>query len=244
LSPLVPADHLLAFFLAIFFPIRSATFGYRRLVTAAEADVPRVRVWLYRQAVAIQWTLSGLLVAMWVWHGRPWADLGLIWHGGTRASFALIGVAIVVVGVAAQLPRVFRDPETLARIRRRLAHMPRMIPAGDHEMRLFYVLSFTAGVCEEFLFRGFLFWYALHFMPWGWAAAATVLLFGIGHSYQGPTGIITTAIAGAVFMGLYLVSGSLYLSMLVHMLMDAYSGTVGRRAFAVEPPAITGAPPG
>jgi membrane protease YdiL (CAAX protease family) len=240
---LVPADHLLAFVLAVFFPIRSATFGYRRLVVAAETDVPRVRVWLYRQAITIQWTLSALLVALWLWQRRSWLDLGLVWHGGMRANLALFGVAIAVAGVAFQLPRILRDPETLARIRRRLAHMPRMIPAGDDEMRLFYLLSITAGVCEELLFRGFLFWYAAHFMAWPWAAVVTVLLFGIGHSYQGPTGIITTSIAGAVFMVLYLSSGSLYLSMLVHALMDSYSGTVGRRAFAAEPPAITGVPP-
>jgi membrane protease YdiL (CAAX protease family) len=240
---LVPADHLLALVLAVFFPIRSATFGYRRLVTAAETDVPRVRVWLYRQAIVIQWTLSALLAALWLGMRRPWLDLGLVWRGGMRTNLALLGVSIAVAGVAFQIPRILRDPETLARIRRRLAHMPRMIPSGDDEMRLFYLLSFTAGVCEEFLFRGFLFWYAAHFMPWPWAAVTTVLLFGIGHSYQGPTGILTTSIAGAVFMMLYLASGSLYLSMLVHALMDSYSGTVGRRAFAAEPPAITGVPP-
>lgn len=240
---LVPADHLLAVLLAVFFPIRSATFGYRRLVMAADADVPRVRVWLYRQAIAIQWTLSSLLVALWLWQRRSWLELGLVWKGGVRADIALFGVAIAVAGVAFQLPRILRDPETLARIRRRLAHMPRMIPAGDDEMRLFYLLSITAGVCEEFLFRGFLFWYAAHGMSWPWAAVVTVLLFGIGHSYQGPTGIVTTSIAGAVFMMLYLWSGSLYLSMLVHALMDSYSGTVGQRAFAAEPPAITGVPP-
>jgi membrane protease YdiL (CAAX protease family) len=240
---LVWADHVLALVLAVFFPIRSATFGYRRLVQAAEADVPRVRVWLYRQAVAIQWTLSALLVALWIGQRRPWLELGLEWHGSLRTYTVFLGVAIAVAGVAFQLPRVFRDADTLARIRRRLAHMPRMIPAGEDEMRLFYALSITAGVCEELLFRGFLFWYAMHFMPWPWAAAATVLLFGIGHSYQGPTGIVTTSIAGAVFMTLYLMTGSLYLSMLVHMLMDAYSGTVGRHAFAAEPPAITGASP-
>jgi membrane protease YdiL (CAAX protease family) len=240
---LVPADHLLALVLAVFFPIRSATFGYRRLVTAAETDVPRVRVWLYRQAIVIQWTLSALLAALWLGMRRPWLDLGLVWRGGMRTNLALLGVSIAVAGVAFQIPRILRDPETLARIRRRLAHMPRMIPSGDDEMRLFYLLSFTAGVCEEFLFRGFLFWYAAHFMPWPWAAVTTVLLFGIGHSYQGPTGILTTSIAGAAFMMLYLASGSLYLPMVVHALMDSYSGTVGRRAFAAEPPAITGVPP-
>jgi len=240
---LVAADHLLALTLAVFFPIRSATFGYRRLIRAPETEVPRMRVWLYRQAVVIQWTLSALLLALWVWRRRSWSDLGLVWHGGTRTNLAVAVVVIVVAGVALQLPRAFRDPDTLARIRRRLAHMPRMIPVGMDEMRLFYLLSFTAGVCEELLFRGFLFWYAMHFMPWPWAAVVTVLLFGVGHSYQGPTGMITTAIAGSVFMGLYLASGSLYLSMLVHMLTDSYSGTVGRRAFAAEPPAITGAPP-
>jgi membrane protease YdiL (CAAX protease family) len=126
-----------------------------------------------------------------------------------------------------------------------------MMPAAGHEMRTFYLLSFTAGVCEELLYRGYLLWYARHFLPWPAAVVLAVVLFGIGHSYQGPGGILTTTIAGAALMTLYLVSGSLYVPMLVHMLMDSYSGTLGRHAFAAEPAAdgtsvaaVTSPPPG
>lgn len=242
---LTPVDHLLALVLAIFFPIRSATFGYRRLMRAAEPDVPRVRTWLYRQAMAIQWTLAASLAALWLWRARAWGALGLEWHGGARVAWTGALLALVVVMVASQLPRALRDSDTLARVRRRLGHVRRMMPAADREMRSFYVLSFTAGVCEELLYRGYLLWYARHFLPWPAAAVVAVLLFGIGHSYQGPGGILTTTIAGAVLMTLYLASGSLYLPMLVHMLMDSYSGTLARHAFAAGAPAIVSdAPPG
>ncbi|MFI5370283.1 MAG: CPBP family intramembrane glutamic endopeptidase [Candidatus Eisenbacteria bacterium] len=234
---LTAVDHLLALVLAIFFPIRSATFGYRHLKRAADADVPRVRMWLYRQAMTIQWTLVAGLAVLWVWRVRSWAGLGLVWHPDARTGWTAAVVAALIIGVAVQLPRALRDPEALARIRRRLGHVRRMMPAAPHEMRTFYLLSFTAGVCEELLYRGYLLWYARHFLPWPAAAVLAVVLFGIGHSYQGPGGILTTMIAGAALMTLYLTSGSLYIPMLVHTLMDSYSGTLGRRAFAAEPAA-------
>ena len=62
------------------------------------------------------------------------------------------------------------------------------------------------------------------------AAIAVALVFGVGHSYQGPRGMLTTGLAGLALGALYLVSGSLPLPMAVHALSDAYSGTVGRAA--------------
>ena len=50
------------------------------------------------------------------------------------------------------------------------------------------------------------------------------LVFGFGHAYQGVRGMFTTAIVGAFFSAVYLLTGSLYAGMLMHALMDAHSG--------------------
>ncbi len=243
MHPLTPIDHALALVLAVFFPIRSATFGYRRLAVAADSEVPRVRGQLYTQALVIQWGLAAVVAWLWVTHTRPASALALVWRPGVGAWVVLGALAALTGLIALQLPRALADPETLARVRGRLGHIRRMLPERRDEVARFYLLSFTAGVCEELLYRGFLFDYLRHLVPWPAAAAGSVILFGLGHSYQGPRGMLATALAGTVLMGMVLVSGSLVPAMLAHMLLDAYSGTLGRHAFAAGHDALAAATP-
>jgi membrane protease YdiL (CAAX protease family) len=46
------------------------------------------------------------------------------------------------------------------------------------------------------------------------------ILFGISHLYQGIQGIVMTAVAGALFMCLFLVTDSLILPMALHFFVD------------------------
>ena len=83
-----------------------------------------------------------------------------------------------------------------------------------------------AAFGEEFVYRG----YVLNRMAeaagggprtWPLAVVATAILFGIGHYYQGLTGIIDTAISALVFGGLYIWSDrNLWLPILTHGLTD------------------------
>ena len=242
MTPLSAPDHLLAAVLAVFFPIRSFTFGYRRLVRAADEDMPRVRRGLYRQAIAIQWTLAALTVLLWRWRARPWVDLGLVWrtHAG---SIALAAAFLLLVTVTLlQLPRALRDADTLARVRQKLSHVQRLLPRGPDERRLFSAMALTAGICEELLYRGYLIWYLGHMLPTLAAAAVAVLLFGIGHSYQGPRGMVQTTVVGAVMALFYFGSQSLYLPMVAHAAMDLYAGFISSRA--LEGAEVAGAPAG
>ncbi|MBO0746110.1 MAG: CPBP family intramembrane metalloprotease, partial [Candidatus Dormibacteraeota bacterium] len=99
-------------------------------------------------------------------------------------------------------------------------------------------LSITAGICEELLFRGLLpaLLAALLHEPSPWlvillAAAA----FGAAHAYQGVTGVVVTAILGAVLGFIYLGTGSLFLVMVLHALIDARVGLLPARALGVTP---------
>ena len=71
------------------------------------------------------------------------------------------------------------------------------------------------------------------------AAVVSSLIFGFGHLYQGWSGMLKTGAVGAFLAGTYLLSGSLFVGMLIHALMDMYSGRLLHMAWSreVAPPA-------
>jgi membrane protease YdiL (CAAX protease family) len=217
--------------LAVLFPIRAATFGYRRLTAADEADVPRVRMWLYRQIILIQWSLVLLVALLWAVLRRPWSAIGL----KPEVSPELIGVfagLVIVVALAALQQRGRRNrEEAYARVRARARHIERMLPHDERELRWFSAVGVTAGICEELLYRGYLIWYLQHWLPLTFAVTVAVVIFGFGHFYQGARGMLLTAIVGAFLAVVYLVTGTLFASMAIHALMDLYSGYAVWRAY-------------
>jgi membrane protease YdiL (CAAX protease family) len=116
----------------------------------------------------------------------------------------------------------------------RIQHVRFIIPHTAAELRLFTAVSITAGICEELLYRGFLIGYLSHWMGVIQAALLSSLLFGVAHLYQGLRGILLTGAIGVFMSGIYLVSGSLYLPMIIHAAVDLSSGRAGYDALRAE----------
>lgn len=225
-------DHLLALILAVFFPLRASTFGYRRLLEAIGDEVPRVRRSLYAQAMVIQWSLALAMLSLWAWRGRSWEALGVAPQSmrglivGTTAALALAAVLWLM------RTRARRDPEALARLVQDARNVERVLPHTRGELRLFYGVSVTAGVCEELLYRGYLLWYFGHGLPTLAALAVTAVIFGFGHSYQGWRGVVGTSVIGVLLGIIYLLSGSLWPSCLVHAITDMHAGSLAHSALS------------
>ena len=96
-----------------------------------------------------------------------------------------------------------------------------IFPRTRIERGHFAVLSVSAGVCEEIIFRSFLVAYlAALGLNVFLALLASSLLFGINHVYQGPVGVIKTGVGGLFFGLFYFSSGSLVAAMVLHALVD------------------------
>jgi membrane protease YdiL (CAAX protease family) len=94
---------------------------------------------------------------------------------------------------------------------------------GNIAVLLIWVtLTWTLGIGEEMAWRGYLFNRLADLLgrgKAGWALSliAMALLFGLGHSYQGITGVMDAALAGILYGVLYLVSGrNLWLPVIAH----------------------------
>jgi hypothetical protein len=87
------------------------------------------------------------------------------------------------------------------------------------------LLSVTAGLCEEFVFRGYL---QRQFTALtrnaGLGIALSALVFGVGHLYQGTLQMLVIAIYGAMFGTLAYFRKSLRPCMMAHAWQDTLSG--------------------
>jgi membrane protease YdiL (CAAX protease family) len=235
-------DHVLFLVLAVLFPVRAGLFGFRRLRRADPADVPRIKLQVYRQAMLIQWSLTLAVALLWLGTRRPWVALGLALRATGGLAGVLVGLAIVLAVLVRHGQLRPADDAALEKLRQSTRHLERMLPATRPERSWFFALALTAGVCEEVLYRGYVIAYLA-----GWcgfvlphqsflaAAVLSSLVFGVGHAYQGPRGVLVTSAVGGFLAAVYAITGSLFAGMIVHALMDLHAGYVSHRAWSRAP---------
>jgi hypothetical protein len=157
--------------------------------------------------------------------GGRWSIPGL----GRPASWRrTILIAVAAAAVRIVLGEFVIDPVT-ARF-----WPPAVLPAGASGitgdpktalLALLFVWTFAA-FGEEFGYRGYLLSRGAEIFGGSTAATwigivAVSVLFGFGHFYKGPSGIVDSSVAGLILGGAYLLSGrNLWTCVLAHGLID------------------------
>jgi membrane protease YdiL (CAAX protease family) len=185
------------------------------------------RISLYSSTIVFQWLAAG--VAAWrAWvHGFSVAQLGL----STPAVWRSCVVAIVGSGILATLQwfnlrRMGRMAEKAPVRIRALAQ--RILPQSTREYIPFFALAMTAGVCEEFLYRGFaMVALTRSGLPLWTAVVISSILFGAAHLYQGSSALLGTTLLGLVFGATRVLSGSLFPVVAWHAAVDVVAGIAG-----------------
>ncbi|WP_266181745.1 CPBP family intramembrane glutamic endopeptidase [Dyella humicola] len=101
-----------------------------------------------------------------------------------------------------------------------------LAPVSPRERYWWALVSLTAGICEEILFRGFLLQYLRGHLDGGphmnivFAWLVSSIAFGLGHLYQGWAGVCRTTVAGLALGMLAILSGTLALPIVLHVLAD------------------------
>ena len=146
-------------------------------------------------------------------------------------------VTTLALGVAAGFVMLFFSKLLLTPIVEAITGIPRDLSAFDDVrgnsslyLELMPRIWFGAAICEEIVFRAFLigrleaaFGGASRF---GTAAAVLLssALFGLAHTYQGPTGVLITGVLGLIFACVYAYGGrNLWLNIVVHGVYDTLS---------------------
>ena len=141
------------------------------------------------------------------------------WFTAVTLSISGLFFAYLLYALISLLVPKFRESQS----KQAVGGVTKYLPRSKKAKWLFSLLALSAGVCEEIIFRGFflfLFFAIFPNAPVYLVVLIPILLFGIGHAYQGLQGIMGTALLGAFFICLYLVTDSLIFPILLHFLND------------------------
>ncbi len=199
---------------------------HENAIRTKEAD-RESRLPLYNKTIAMLWALAAICFVGWVCSNRPTEALGFSWtEPGWRGwvAWGSVGLGIAYLVYSASVLTSSSSARQQVRAQLSNAELDFMRPRTAAEHRRFKILSFTAGATEEIVFRSFLIAFFSLFMPLALAATAAVILFGIGHIYQGFGGILRTMLVGAVLAAIYLTGGSIWPPILLHVLIDLTAG--------------------
>ncbi len=110
----------------------------------------------------------------------------------------------------------------------------KIMPRSAGETIVFAALACTAGISEEFLYRGFAFTaFVRMFVNFGPPNAAAAILssawFSLAHLYQGRRGIITTFVVGLIFVLTRIWTGSVVPAVFTHFGIDLVVGIYASR---------------
>lgn len=181
----------------------------------AHVELPS-RMSLYAQTSLSLWLLAAATAAVAFVSDMGARELGLlalplastlVWTG----TLTLGGVGLMLLAHRLGV----RESPTLAGL----------LPHTAAERLAFLGVSITAGVCEEFVFRGFL-------VPAIGVAVGSPLVaaliaaavFGLLHAYQGFSGALRAALLGALLSVVLLTTGSIVPAVLAHALIDVVGG--------------------
>jgi membrane protease YdiL (CAAX protease family) len=217
---------LILFVLGVIVPWRGANRVGQLLARPRLETLEKVTI--YASTIAFQWVAAG--ATAWRCYVRGWSPAQLGFELSQPKTMIPVEISLAL-GLAALQFASFRHLRKIPLAQRGRVYeiAQRLIPQALTEISPFVALVCTVSICEEFLYRGFVF--GVFYMLFGNSLVAATIgssaFFGIGHIYQGTRGV-TTAFSTGMLLGIVRAwSGSLVPVMIMHFVVDLMAGILG-----------------
>jgi len=227
----MPWDFWLIFLiLATVIPWRGRVRLHRLLSEPAFST--KEKLVLYGTTIGFQWILLAAVAWRALARSLTPVELGLgRGFDATILMWSVIGALAIGSFQWFNLRRLGRMSGTVPELMRKLAE--RLLPQSPLESGPYAALAVTAGVCEEFVYRGFVIAALARTGMAMWIVLLlSSVLFGLAHAYQGRSGIIGTTLMGLAFGLGRVVMLSLVPAMVWHACVDLVAGVAGPRFLA------------
>src|SRR6266436_4008643 len=224
----MPWDIWLIFFmLGVILPCRGRMRMKKLLAVPQVSTVERLV--LYASTIAFQWVAVAVVAWRAKAHGFTASQLGLTIQDRSRILVSAgLGALIIAALQWLNLRRVGKLPVEARGSLQAVAE--RILPQSTVELLPYLALAITAGLCEEFLYRGFAMAVLANVGLRTWVVVVlSAVLFGLAHSYQGRGGVVMTMVVGLVLGTSRTALGSLVPAVFCHSAVDVVAGTAGPR---------------
>jgi membrane protease YdiL (CAAX protease family) len=174
------------------------------------------RIRLYNRAILFEWlTLALVLAGVWLHGSSLFTVMGDRWRS-VREFLRHVGIALVFLIATIALTSIVGSHGSAGD-----RAIQFLLPHGRIEIALWVLLSITAGICEEAIYRGYLqkqFIALTTSVPAGIIFSA--LAFGLAHSYQGFARASMISVMGAISGVLAYWCRSVRPGMIAHAMQD------------------------
>jgi CAAX protease family protein len=202
------------FLLAVVFPAIDYVL-YARLKSTLQ---------IYAWNILALWSLAGVCVWITRMNYLTLNDLGER-PGNAYRTLLISGILIAIVVLLIGAQKKQKKKESPEQLNNSLDRVRRLLPKTSTERAVWVVVSISAGICEEVLYRGWLLSLFAATLGSVWLGLLiSSIIFGFAHAYQGRPAILGTGVIGAVFGFLFIFSGSLIPGQVLHAAMDLNNG--------------------
>ncbi len=194
-------------------------------------ESPEQKVSVYIQSFVVLWlSLFFVLVAFW-YYGDDLANIGLVFLDRPFSLPGLLAISLTSLWV---FRRVNPGPRSLDWLRKQYREVSFLLPKNKREYHWMVLLSFTAGICEEILFRGFIFWQFSGWMSVPLAIFLANVLFAFAHFATGLKNAVAVFVLGVVWSMVFLATGSLWWPILTHIIVDLFAAAMSLKMYTNE----------
>ncbi len=216
------ADHILFAVLAFVLPAFAVIRVRKQVLQIPDESAVKIRLYWINSAVL--WAGALVVMLVWLFSKRGFAEMG--WQLLDQTWFPewviVVWVFLLIWMFDTFVAWNSIDDNPAAAL----------LPAKWIEFAHFgTVVSLSAGICEEIVFRGFLINYLIAVLPASqWNAALAIgissLIFAVLHAYQGFWATVKITVLAILFGMIFVLTESLIAVIILHFLVDFVGGLV------------------